>query len=65
MRNMGSDVRANELVMRHILVSLAASSFATVSSLSAIRNKVCDIVLYTKSAMRQKCLIFTEQSRNS
>lgn len=44
---MGSGVRANELVMRHILVSLVALSFATVSSLSAIKNKVCDIVLYT------------------
>lgn len=53
---MGSDVGANELVMRHPQVSLVALSFAAMSSLSAIRNKVCDIVLYTKSATRQKCL---------
>lgn len=56
---MGSDVGANELVMRHPQVSLVAPSFAAMSSLSAIRNKVCDIVLYAKSATRQKCLIFS------
>lgn len=44
---MGSGVRANELVRRHILVSLVALSSATVSSLSAIKNKVCDTVLCT------------------
>lgn len=33
--------------MIYILVSLVALSFAIVSSLSAIRNKVCDIVLDT------------------
>lgn len=41
----GADVGANELVMRHILGSLATPSSAPVSSQSAIRNKVCDTAL--------------------
>lgn len=45
LRSRGADVGANELVMRHILGSLAAPSSATVSSRCAIRNKVCDTAL--------------------
>lgn len=45
LRSRGADVGANELVMSHILGSLAAPSSATVSSQCAIRNKVCDTAL--------------------
>lgn len=62
---MGSGVRANELVRRHRLVSLVALSSATVSSLSAIKNKVCDTVLYTDLQRDQNVRFFTECSRNS